>query len=134
MSEENVEALRRAATAANNKDPSVLAELLHPEVIWEPTNRQAPDVIGTYRGVDEVRGYFARWEQAWEEWDWSHPEMQANGDKVFARMRLWARGRGSGIEVEGDVWQVWAFRDGRVIHYTDYETREEALKAAGLPV
>jgi ketosteroid isomerase-like protein len=132
MSEENVEALRRAATAANNKDPSVLVELLDPEVVWEPTNRQALDLVGTYRGLQEVQGFFARWEQAWEDWEWSHPEMRANGDKVFTRMHLWGRGRGSGLEVEGDVWQVWSFRDGKVIHYTDYETREQALEAAGL--
>jgi uncharacterized protein len=132
MSEENVEALRRAATAANNTDASLLFELLDPEVVWEPRSRQALDLIGTYRGIDEVVQYFARWEQAWEDWDWSHPEMRASGDKVFGRMRLWGRGRDSGIEVEWDVWQVWTFRDGKVVHYTDYETREEALEAAGL--
>jgi ketosteroid isomerase-like protein len=129
MSEANLEALRRAAEAVNNKDPALLDALLHSDVVWE-SRVTAPDLIGTYRGINEVQGFFARWERAWEEWDWSHPDMDALGDKVIARMHLWARGRGSGIEIEDDVWQVWTFRDGKVIHYRDYETREKAFEAA----
>jgi ketosteroid isomerase-like protein len=131
MSEENVEALRRAATAVRKNDPSILDALLAPGVHWKVT-ATAADLIGTYHGIDEVRGWFARWEQAWEEWDWDHPEMRACGDTVLARMRLWARGRHSGVELETDVWQLWTFRGGKVIYYEDFPTKEQALEAAGL--
>jgi|SRR5918996_2209119 ketosteroid isomerase-like protein len=128
---QNVEALRRAAEAVKKNDPSILDELLDPEVVWE-VRETAPDLMGTYHGIDEVRGWFAKWEQAWEAWDWNHPEMTAHENKVIARMHLWGRGRNSGIEIEDDIWQVWSFRNGKVIHYRDFANREEALAAAGL--
>jgi ketosteroid isomerase-like protein len=131
MSAENVEALRRAAEAVKKNDPSILDALLDPEVVWN-TRATAPDLVGTYRGIVEVREWFGRWEQAWEEWDWEHREMRAYGDTVIARMHLWARGRNSGIEIENDVWQAWTFRGRKVVYYQDFETRAEALEAAGL--
>jgi ketosteroid isomerase-like protein len=131
MSDEHVEALHRVAAAANNKDPAHLDALLDPDVVWEPTVN-APDLVGTFHGVDEVRAWFGRWEQAWAEWEWSYPELEAIGDNVFARMHLWGKGRNSGIEAESDIWQVWRFRGAKVVHYRDYESREEALRAASL--
>jgi ketosteroid isomerase-like protein len=131
MPEENVELMRQIAEAANNKDPSLLDELLAPGVSWN-VKQNAPDLIGTYHGLKEVRTFFARWEQAWEEWDWSYPEMRAIGDTVLARMHLWGRGRSSGLESEHDIWQLLTFRGGKVIYYEDFATREEAVRAMGL--
>jgi ketosteroid isomerase-like protein len=131
MSEENVELMRRIAAAANKKDASALHDLLAPGVFWNVKNT-APDLAGTYHGIPEVQGFFARWEQAWEEWDWQYPEMSAVGDTVLARMRLWGRGRLSGIESENDIWQLWTFRGGKVIYYEDFATRDQAAEAAGL--
>ena len=92
-----------------------------------------PDLIGTYRGIDEVRGYFAKWEQAWEHWDWEHDEVSEVGDDiVIARIHIWGRGRHSGIETDRRVWQLLAFRNGKVLRYRDFESREEALEAVGL--
>jgi len=131
MSEENIELMRRIAEAANKTDPSALRELLAPGVFWKVTET-APDLVGTYHGIAEVQGFFARWDQAWEEWDWEYPEMRAVGDTVLARMHLWGRGRSSGVESENDLWQLWTFRGGKVIYYEDFPTREQALEAAGL--
>ena len=131
MSEENVETLRRAAVAANKRDESILDELLAPGVFWM-TRNTAIDLVGAYQGIEEVRGFFARFSQAWEEWDWDYRDMQAIGDTVLARLHLWGRGRNSGIESETDVWQLWTFRGGKVIYYEDFADRQEALEAAGL--
>ena len=130
-SDENLELMRRIAEAANNKDPSVLDDLLAPGVSWN-AKQTAPDLVGTYQGIDQVRAFFVRWEQAWSEWDWSFPETQPVGDTVLARMHLWGRGRTSGVESENDLWQLWTFRGGKVIYYEDFATCEEALEAAGL--
>jgi ketosteroid isomerase-like protein len=133
MSQENVDALKRAAAAVRKNDPSILDALLDPGVVWEVTSGAAGiDLVGSYRGIDEVRRFFARWEKAWAEWDWEHEEMQAVDDHVVTRMHVKGRGRHSGIEIEGDVWQIWTFRSGRVVRYRDFEHREEAFQAAGL--
>ena len=43
-----------------------------------------------------------------------------------------ACGRGSGVEVEMEYWQVWLFRDGKAARWEEYLDRQEALEAAGL--
>ncbi len=131
MSEEHLSLMRQMADAANRRDPSTLNDLLAPGVFWN-VKRTAPDLVGTYHGIAEVQQFFARWDQAWEEWDWSYPEMRAVGDTVLARMHLWGRGRSSKAESENDIWQLWTFRGGKVIYYEDFANREEALEAAGL--
>ncbi len=132
MSRANLELMRRVAAGANKRDPSALHELLAPGIFWN-VKQTAPDLIGTYHGISEVQDFFTRWVQAWEEWDWQYPEMQAIGDTVLARMRLWGRGRASGVESEHDIWQLWTFRGGKVIYYEDFASKQEALTAAGLP-
>jgi uncharacterized protein len=132
VSEQNVEALRRAGAAVKGNDPAILDALLDQDVVWQiSSTKAAPDLRGTYNGIEEVRAFFVRWEQAWERWDWEHREMASAGDHVIARMHVSARGRHSGIEIEGDTWQVWTFRDGKVIRYRDFDSREAALEAAG---
>ena len=131
MSEENIELMRRVAEAANRTEATLLKELLAPGVSWN-VKQTAPDLVGTYHGIDQVREFFVRWAQAWEEWDFAYPEMEAIGDTVLARMHVWGRGRSSGVESEGDIWQLWTFRGGKVIYYEDFSTREQALEAAGL--
>ncbi len=133
MSEENLEALRRAGEAVKKNDPSILDALLDPEVLWEVGNADAPiDLVGTYRGIDEVRGFFVRFEEALAEWDWEHHDLEAVGDHVIARQHIRGRGRHTGIEMEYDIWQLWTFRDGKVVHYRDCDDRAAALEAAGL--
>ena len=43
-----------------------------------------------------------------------------------------SRGRGSGVEVANEGFQVWHFRDGRGARIEEYVDRAEALEAAGL--
>jgi hypothetical protein len=45
-------------------------------------------------------------------------------------MRHRATGRRSGAEVEGLAYQLWGFRDGRVVYFTMCPTLEDA-EAAG---
>lgn len=131
MSLENIELMRRLAEAANTKDASVLHELLAPGIRWN-VKQTAPDLVGGYHGIEEVLRFFVCWEQAWADLDWTYPEVQAIGDTVLARMHVWGRGRSRGVESEGDIWQLWTFRGGKVIYYEDFPTRERALEAAGL--
>jgi ketosteroid isomerase-like protein len=131
MSEENLEKLRRAAGAANKRETSILDELLSPGVCWH-SKHTGVDLIGTYQGIEEVRGFFARFSQAWGEWDWDYPELQAIGDTVLARLHLWGRGRNSGIESEQDIWQLWTFRGGKVLYFADFAHKQDALEADGL--
>jgi ketosteroid isomerase-like protein len=44
-----------------------------------------------------------------------------------------ARGETSGAPFEVPTFHVWSFRDGRPWRGSAYESRDEALEAAGLP-
>ena len=41
-------------------------------------------------------------------------------------------GRGSGVRVERDFFGVYDLKESKVVRYRLYESREEALEAAGL--
>ncbi len=62
-------------------------------------------------------------------------EFRINGNKVLVRLHTWARGAGSGIQLELDMWNVWTVNDDglatRVEGFLDHQ-ESEALEAAGL--
>jgi ketosteroid isomerase-like protein len=52
---------------------------------------------------------------------------------VVALVRTGARGKGSGVEVEAYVWNLWTFRDGMLVELRYFgDDRAAALEAAGL--
>ena len=54
------------------------------------------------------------------------------GDKVVALLHTYARGRGSGVDVEVPVAHVLTFKGGKCTGYVSYHDRAEALRVAGL--
>jgi ketosteroid isomerase-like protein len=55
------------------------------------------------------------------------------GDRVATRLRHPGRGRGSGVELEVELYhQVATFRDGRIVRMEYFAEWAEALEAAGL--
>ncbi len=74
--------------------------------------------------VEIIRGGFARWTEGGRTSD--------AGDDVIVVLHEAARIGNSGSLLERDVFQVWTLRDGLVVKWRLFETREEALEAAGL--
>ena len=56
------------------------------------------------------------------------------GDRVVAVLRMKARGRGSGVEIDREDSLVYEFRDGKVVRLDYFNTREQGLAAAGVHV
>lgn len=64
---------------------------------------------------------------------WEPQEVIDGDDKVVAFIRTAARGKGSGVEVEAYVWNLWTFRDANAVEFKYFcEDRAAALEAAGL--
>ena len=64
---------------------------------------------------------------------WEPQELIDAGDKVVAFIRTSARGKGSGVEVEAHVWNLWTFRDGTLVEWKYFgDDKAAALEAAGL--
>ena len=68
----------------------------------------------------------------WEIWQAEPERLTAAGDHVVVVLRYRARGRGSGVEIEGRESALWTLRDGKVQRYAWFHEPTGALDAAGL--
>ena len=108
MSQENVEIVATALTAAN---------------------------LGgaTYEGSDAFTAYFAAMDESWDDWHIEDAEFfDADGDRVASRCRLVGTGKHSGAPVERVVGITYRIKDGRMWRIRSYLDPDEALEAAGL--
>ena len=141
MSEKNVEIIRRMLDQGQARPGAsweileasweILEEILDDDVQWEVS---ALGIAGltTFHSPDGVRQFYLRWLGAFEEWGYDTEELIDVGDSVVVRVHQWGRGKGSGVSVDNRFWQVWTFREGKVIHSTHHWEKEQALEAAGL--
>jgi ketosteroid isomerase-like protein len=60
-------------------------------------------------------------------------ELTDVGEHVLAKVCERGRGKGSGVEVERELFQLFTFRDDRIARLRMYQDEKEALEAAGLP-
>jgi ketosteroid isomerase-like protein len=133
MSEENVAVVRDAYAALTRADTDTLRELASPELVVDFSRRLVDPFV--LRGFDGALAFFrSQSGETWDEWPvWEPQEVIDGDDKVVAFIRTAARGKGSGVEVEAYVWNLWTFRDGKPVEFKYFgEDREEALEAAGL--
>src|SRR6266542_5171794 len=130
MSAENVELVRRFVDAFNKRDVESMADHYDPDVElheW-PT---APGARA-YQGVEGVRSALDNW---FEVWEWMRVEivdLLDAGDRVLVTLDQRAKGKGSEAEVEIRSYNVYTFRDGKVIRMELFTEREPALEAVGL--
>jgi ketosteroid isomerase-like protein len=124
--ESNLEQIRHALSSG----PESLFALLDDDVEWDYVG--AFPESATYYGPDAVRRFFAQWSGAFEGFGFEAEEFVDGGDQVLVLMRQWGRGKATGAAVENRTWQVFTFRDGRIVHCRGYPEKAEALKAAGL--
>jgi ketosteroid isomerase-like protein len=126
----NVALVRRFLEAFNRLDIDSVAGDLDPAVElheW-PT---APGAR-TYRGHDGVRRALDSW---FETWEWMQVEILdifEVGDRVVLTLHQRAKGKASEVELEAKTFNVYTFRDGKVIRMEFFTDREAALEAAGM--
>jgi ketosteroid isomerase-like protein len=85
------------------------------------------------RGVEELRRFR-------DSGPWSgspihfEPErfFDVDDERVLVFLEVWATGRGSGAQVENRVAHEFTIRDELVVRFKVYESRDQALEAAGL--
>src|SRR5436190_4260756 len=98
MSQENVEVVRSCYDSwARNEFPGTVG-LMDPEIEYvNPAGAVEPG----RRGREAFRLALERVFEGWETWDMDPEEFRGVGDQVAVVVRYKARGRGSGVEVEG---------------------------------
>jgi ketosteroid isomerase-like protein len=132
MLQENIDIVRRAWEAWEHGDWDPLYAFYDPAVVWDASTLRGP-ISGVYHGHEGVRRYFKDWLESFETHQANAEEFIDAGDNiVIVGIRLRGSGRASGVEVEMPRWNLYRIRDGLAIRVELFETKAEALEAAGL--
>jgi len=112
--------------ALRRGDFDAAAGLLDPDVTWQGLREDwvchgREEVIETFRwGLDERREIDAL-------------EFTRSGEQVVMGARGPSITEVGGEPLEGQIFNVFTLRDGRIVRIDDYRRRAEALSAAGIP-
>jgi ketosteroid isomerase-like protein len=128
MSHENVEIIRRALPEAAPANVEALFSILDEDVEWDYVG--AFPEVQTAHGPAEVREFLRGWSEAFDDFGFQGEEAVDAGDSVAVLVRQWGRGKETGAEVENRIWQLFTFRNGKVVHCRGYDNKAEALEAA----
>jgi ketosteroid isomerase-like protein len=126
MSQENVEIVRRTYET-DDPDP----DLYDAEAVFDNSNAIFADP-GVYRGLDQIREFFDAQGEMWESQRYEPQEFIPIGvDQVVVPEEIVSVGR-DGVEVVARVATLYTLRAGKVTHLKNFQTKDEALEAAGL--
>jgi ketosteroid isomerase-like protein len=128
MSQENVDKTREFIEAYNRRDFDAATRDFDRDVEWVlPEHQRSDSAIG-------VPGILRFWEGLDETFDVLQLRPQEyvdEGDRVATRLRHAVCGKGSGIEMENELYhQVTHFRDGTIVRIDYVTTWDEALEIA----
>jgi ketosteroid isomerase-like protein len=131
MSQENVEIVRRSTDAYNRRDLDGILEHWAPDAVVDWSNSHGFDA-GVYRGHGEIRAFWQRLLEAFEEVRIELVEpIEVEGGPLIVENVAYMQGR-DGIEVQARSAWLITIRDGETTSLTLYQTKQEALEAAGL--
>ena len=118
----------RIAEEIDEMEIMEIRSIFHPDVEFLP---QRAGTEGAYRGIAGMEEFRADTAQVFEKFE-VHYELLDLGDRVIAWGKVDVRARGSGIEVDVRMGGVFEFRDGKIVRWEDFGSKEKALKAVGL--
>jgi ketosteroid isomerase-like protein len=106
------------------------AAMLHPDVEWQTS---WPGLAPAVHGVEGVRRWMVEFRAPWEWLEIDVREIiEVDEETVFVWNHLHARGKGSGVDVEVDNYDVLTFRDGQVVLRRTWPDRAMAVATAGI--
>ncbi len=131
MSQENVEIVRRGTDAYNRRDLDGTLENWAPDAVVDWSRSRGFDA-GVFRGHSEIK---AHWQRLLEAFDEVRIELvdpiEVEEGVLIVENVGYLRGR-DGIEVQTRSAWLITIRDGETTSFTLYQTKQEALEAAGL--
>jgi len=84
-------------------------------------------------GLEAFRRFLDRFLDSYSQTEWViRRVVEVGDDRVLVRATMRAEGRGSGLALEGDVYNCFWFRHGRFFRVEDHVTLKGALHALGL--
>jgi ketosteroid isomerase-like protein len=132
MSQENVEIVRAGFAAYNRRHLDGILENWAPDAVLDWSNSRGLDA-GVYRGHDEIRAFMERFLATWDEVriEIVDGPVEVEDGVLITENVAYLRGR-DGIDVQARSTLLATIRDGEQTSLTLYQTKQEALEAAGL--
>lgn len=132
MSRKNVEIVREMLERFAAGDRESWREVFAEDVVWDTSATSFVAMAGVYEGHSGMERFFIDWLGTWENPALQPVELIDAGESVVGVFHWNARGRTSGIPTEMTMFGVYDLRDDRVVRYRQYDSRMQALEAAGL--
>ena len=131
MSEENVALVRESFERFEAADFQSWRDVYSSDVIWDTSASRVPDA-GVYRGHEGMERFMVAWRGAWQDPVVEHLELIDAGDSVVVVFHWSGRGKTSGVAAEATFFGVYEVSGDQIVRYRQFDTRAEALEAAGL--
>ena len=128
MSQENVDKSIEFIEAYNRRDFDAAVAHFAPDVEWILPALQRSD---SCHGVEEIIRFWEGLDKTFDELRLDPQESVDAGDRVAVRLRYYGRGKGSGAELETEMYhQVTTFQDGTIVRFEYFTDWGQALEAA----
>ena len=129
MAQDDVDLVRLGYEDFYRGDFTALLRKVDPNVV---TERVAPlPDPGIYEGHEGMLQSLADWTEDFDDFEMRAEEViDVDPGVVVVRIHQRARGKGSGVEVEGDFWFVHESSDGKLVRLTMFTDREQAFERA----
>jgi len=133
MSQENVELLRLLEDRTNRGQMSQMSDMeirsfFHPDVEFLPL-RAATE--GAYHGIAGIERFIADNEAVFEKFE-PQQEFLDLDERVLTWGTIRVKAKQSGIDMDIPVGGVVEFRDGKIVRWQAFGSKDAALKAVGL--
>jgi len=131
MSQENMEVVKRAVAAVNDRDVESYLACCTADIRME---NLVMAIQGAYEGSDGIRRFFADVLDTAPDFRITIERLESIGtDRVLGFMRLNLSGRASGISLGSDIpsTNLYDFTDGKIKRVRIFLDRKEALEAVG---
>lgn len=127
--QDEANALAEAYAAFNRNDISAFVDMFDPQIEWiDPVEFPGG---GTYRGLDVVRKHLATARDTWAEGSCQPERIIVTGDRLIQFVNVRVRLKTETEWREGQVTEVYTFREGKITQVRIFADRTQALEWAG---
>jgi uncharacterized protein len=129
---EDVELVRSAFDAWNRGDIDEFIELAAENIAWLEVSGRPEGGSSERFGRERLRRSLESLFEAWESYHIEVERIVKSGDRIVAIVREVAKGRSSGLEIDGRWGYLVTVKDGLIIRIEAYRDATQALLTAGL--
>jgi ketosteroid isomerase-like protein len=122
------ETIFAAYEAWSRRDVDALIDVVHPDAVARPI-LGANIGVSVYRGREGLRDWFRDLPQEWETFQTRVTRIDERGDRAVLTIDIHARGRASGVVIDGDLYHLVELRDGMILRLEAFRDKHAAMQA-----